>query len=127
MTQVFDVTTTGPSAADLAKGYMLETNQNFEQIRNSVYDGVERFWYRNKDADGNGVLEGDEHSGIEVLQAMGTNAQAFLACAYARVVMLVTIANQLGKPDLVDVTKCAAPYDFTFNPDGSLATWTLKS
>jgi hypothetical protein len=106
---------------------MLETNQNFEQTRDAVYDGIQRFWYRNKDADGNGILEGDEPSGIEVLQAMGTNAQAFLACAYARVVMLVTIATQLGKPDLVDVTKCAAPYDFTFNPDGSLATWTLKN
>jgi hypothetical protein len=127
MTQVFDVTTSGPSAADLAKGYMLETNQNFDQVREAVYDGIQRFWYRNKDAEDNGILEGDEHSGIEVLQAMGTNAQAFLACAYARVVMLVTIATQLGKPDLVDVTKCAAPYDFTFNPDGSLKTWTLKN
>ena len=127
MTQVFDVTTSGPSASDFATGYMKETNLQFEQTRDAVYDGIQRFWYRNKDAEGNGVLEGDEPSGIQILQAMNTNAEAFLACAYARVVMLVTIATQLGKPELVDVTKCAAPYDFTFNPDGSLATWTLKN
>ena len=127
MTQVFDVTISGPTAADFAKGYMLETNQSFEATRDFVYDGIQRFWFRNKDKEGNGVLEGDEPSGIEILQAMGTNAEAFLACAYARVVMLVTIATQLGKPDLVDVAKCSAPYDFTFNSDGSLNTWTLKS
>jgi hypothetical protein len=127
MASVFDVTTSGPSASDYAKGYMLETNQSFEANRDAVYDGIQRFWYRNKDEEGNGVLEGDEPSGIEILQAMGVNASAFLACAYARVVMLVTIATQLGKPDLIDVTKCSGPYDFTFNPDGSLKTWTLKN
>lgn len=126
MTQVFNIPESAPTASDYARGYLLETNQQFEQQLNAVYDGIQRFWYRNQDEDGNPALEGDLPSGIEILQAMGTNAKGFLGAAYARVVMLLTIQTQLGL-DLVDMTRVSAPYDFTFNQNGSLATWTLKA
>jgi hypothetical protein len=127
MTNVFDIQDNGPSAADLANGFLKETNLQFEQTRDAVYDGIQRFWYRNRDENGEPALEGDVPSGIEVLQAMGTKAQPFLAVAHARVQMLVGIQTALGFSDLIDLTKVSGPYDFTFNPDGSLATWTLKN
>lgn len=123
---IFNIQDNGPTAQQLADGFLKEADFKAEQNVQDIYDGIQRFWYRNKDADGNGVLEGDEPTGIETLQAMGTRAEAFLTVAYARVQMIITIQTALGV-ELIDLTKASAPYDFTFNADGSLATWTLKS
>lgn len=115
-----------PQATNLAKGFLAEANQQFENQLNGVYDAVQRFWYRNRDAEGNPALEGDEPTGVEILQAMGTKAQSVIAVAYARVVMLMTIQQSLGLSGLVDLQRASAPYDLVFNPDGSLLSATLK-
>lgn len=115
-----------PAAQLLAKGFLAEANQAFETQLNAVYDTVDRFWYLNRDAEGVKQLEGDEPSGLEILTAMGPNAKAVIDIAYARVVMLLTIQAGLGLSGIVDMTKVASPYELTFNPDGSLSTWTLK-
>lgn len=125
---IFQVNTPAKPAAELlAEGFLAEANQQFESQVQSVYDAIQRFWYRNKDSEGNPALEGDEPSGIEILQAMGPAAAPAMAVAYARVVMLVTIEQQLGQSGLVDLSKASAPYDLEFNNDGSLKTWNLKS
>lgn len=118
-------TDTTPEAELLAKGFLAEANQQFETTKQSIYDGMERFWYRNRDKDSNPSLTGEIPSGIEVLQAMGTNAKAFMDVAYARVVMLLTIQAGLGLNE-VDMSKIAAPYTLTFAEDGSLESWELK-
>jgi hypothetical protein len=114
-----------PAATLLANGFLTEANQKFEAELNAVYDGIQRFWYRNRDENGNPSLTGSEPTGVEILQAMGPAAAPFLAVAYARVEMLLGIQQQLGL-DVLDMSKASAPFNFTFNPDGSLATATPK-
>jgi len=116
-----------PKAELLAKGFLEKTNQEFEALLLKAYDDVQAFWYRNKDADGNGVLEGSEPTGVEMLTAMGTDAQASYQAATRRAECVIAIAGDLGKPELIDLAKIAAPYDLTFNPDGSLNTATLRA
>lgn len=68
----------------------------------------------------------EENDPIGVLQAMGPNAYMFLAIAYARVQMLVAIANLIGQPELVDESSLLPPYTLVFNQDGSLLSATPK-
>lgn len=123
---LYEVQENNNKAQDLAKGFLKEANLKFEQNLREAEDLVQRFWYRNQDEEGNPALEGDEPTGIEILQAMGTNAQSVMQIAGLRVQMLVSIATALGQPELVDLTKVAAPYTLTYNQDGSLETWTLN-
>ena len=115
-----------PEAVKLAKGFTLEANQHFENVRDASYDAVDRMWYRNRDANGNRALEGDEPTGIEILQAMGTNAGRVYAAATRRAQMVLAIAQDLDRMDLVDLSRIMAPYELTFAQDGSLDTWTLR-
>ena len=110
----------------LAKGFLAEANQHFESTLASIYDSVERLWYRNKDVDGNPALEGDEPSGIEILQAMGPYAGIVLLAAQKRAEMAVQLSHALGKPELVDLRRLSAPYELTFKPTGELDQWTLR-
>lgn len=123
---IFNIEDNGPTAAQLADGFLKETNQKADQNALEAADAIQRFWYRNQDEQGNPSLEGDNPTGIEVLQAMGTKAQAFMLVAYARVQMLLTVQQSLGV-QLVDLSEVSSPYDLTFNQDGSLNTWTLKN
>lgn len=129
--ELFDVTDSTPESERLAKGFLAIANQQFEEQLNAAYNAVESFWYRNRDADGNPsavAIDGvsSEPTGPEILQAMGTNAAAVMTVAYARVQMLLSIQQALGI-DAVDLSKVVAPYEMTFNNDGSLAKAELKN
>jgi len=115
-----------PRATKLADGFIEKTNQVFEEQRLAAYSAVEEFWFRNTDANGDPALEGDEPSGVEMLQAMGTKAQAFWEAASQRAVMVISIATALGKPEEVDLAKISSPYELTFKADGSLETAALR-
>lgn len=117
-----------PAAKVMADGFLAEGNQVFQAELDRAYDLVQRFWYRNRDAEGNPSATGEaEPTGPEILTEMGPFAQASMAVAYARVQMLVGIATALGKPELVDLAKLTPPFDLTFNPDGSLLAATPKA
>lgn len=126
MTQIFDLQDTGPSVQSLSTGFLKEVNLKFDQNLQEAYDGIQRFWYRNKDENGNPSLTGTEPSGIQLLQAMGNKAEGFLVVAYARVQMLIGIEQALGLSGLVDMSKVAAPYDMTFTAEGALDTYELR-
>ena len=115
-----------PQATKLADGFIAKTNQVFEEQRQAAYSSVEEFWFRNQDENGDPALTGDEPSGVEMLQAMGTKAESFWQAASQRAVMVISIATALNKPEEIDLAKISAPYDLTFAPDGSLDTYTLR-
>lgn len=128
---IFNVQDRINPATQLADGFLKLANQQFEEQLQQAYTAIDSFWYRNRDADGNpsavkvdGVS--NEPTGPEILQEMGTNAQAVMLVAYARVQMLLSIQTALGI-NAVDLSKVAAPYEMTFNPDGSLASATLRT
>lgn len=133
MSDLLDFTeTTIPEADALALGFQKETNQGFQNMLNEAYDAVDRFWYRNKDKDGNGVLEPVEGgtnvpTGPEILTAMKINAQKVMAAAGLRKQMLIELATNLGKTELIDMDRLDAPFQLEFNADGSLKSATLKS
>lgn len=114
----------------LAKGFQKEANQAFKDILLKAEDAVQRFWFRNRDSDGNpsAVAEGDnpEPTGPEMLNAMGTNAQKVIVAAHERVKLVVGVATALGKMDLIDQSKFDVPYDLVWGEDGSLISATLK-
>lgn len=130
---IFNIPTDStPEAEKLARGFLAEANAKFEAELNSAYDTIQRFWYRNDpvidEETGESVpqLEGDKPSGIEILQAMGTNAKASIDVAYARVQMLLNIEAGLGLSGVVDVSRLQAPYNLVFAQDGSLQSYTLR-
>lgn len=134
---IFTVDENRDPIADMAKGFLKEANQQAEVTINNIYDAVDRFWYRNRDSEGERSpsrhdADGDyagsqEPTGPEMLTAMGPAAGAFLALAWARVEMVLAMQTALGRNDLVDMAKILPPYDLEWNPDGSLKTATLKS
>lgn len=121
---IFDIPADAtPEAVKLAKGFLAEANVKFDSELNASYDAVNRFWYRN----GEGEVDGDQPSGIEVLQAMGPNAKSFIDVAFARVQMLLAIEAGLGLSGIVDLSKVAGPFELTFAEDGSLELWQARS
>lgn len=112
-----------PAAERRALDFISEANREFNVQRRGAYSAVERFWYAN----GPGELVGSEPSGVEVLQAMGTNAEAFWTAATQRAVMVIGVATALGKLSEIDMTLISGPYDLTFNDDGSLDQATLRT
>jgi len=113
-------TDNGTPAEQKAKQLLGRVNAEFSRTHAEHVRSVREFWRHDMEATPTGP------TGVEVLIAMGTSAQAFLAVAYARVVMLVTIQQILGRDDLVDVASMQAPYAFEFNKDGSLATASFR-
>jgi hypothetical protein len=114
-----------PESVLLAREFLEEANRNFIQERDSAYDVVRRFWYRNVDRNGTLSIDGDQSSGLEILQALGVNARAVMMVAYARVEMLLMISYMLGKQDLIDLTQLLPPYEIEYNEDGSFKSATL--
>jgi len=145
---IFEIREDADQTATMAKGFMAEANQQAEAMATAVYDGVQRFWYRNVDTEGNPSPErhaaieakdatentpaveawagSQEPTGLEILAAMGGNAQKFLAVSFARVQMLLTLQAQLGL-SLIDPAKVAGPYELTFNEDGTVKTATHRA
>ncbi len=109
-----------PEADILADGFFLEANKSFDKLLSESYSAVARFWYRNSDEDGNPSVEGDKPTGMEILASMGTDAQAFMEVAYARVEMLISIATMLGQSEVVDLSKLITPVVIEYNDDGSI-------
>lgn len=125
---IFELQTeASPTAETLAKGFLAEANQAFETHLQATYDIVQRFWFRNRDTNGNPTLEGDEPSGVEILMAMGTHAKAVVDISLARVAMLLAIQKNLGRTGMVDIERCSGPYELEFNQDGSLKAATLRT
>ena len=127
---IFEIPESGPTAADLAAGFMKEADQGFQQQLEAAYDAVQRFWFRNKDAAGNplaiAAAQDPVPTGVEILQAAGPQAQLLMTLAWARVAPLVELATALGRPELIETARLLPPYDLTFGPDGSLLSATLK-
>ena len=116
----------------LAEGFIAEVNQYYQNLREGSEDAVQRFWFRNKDQDGNPVAEPveggtDYPTGPEILTAMGTNAQKVLLAAHARVELVINVATALGATDEFDATKFEVPFDLVWNADGSLQSATKKA
>lgn len=114
---IFNVPDSGPTAADLARGFLLEANAVYKEEHDKAEDLIQRFWFRN----GYPALSGDEPTGIEILQAAGTDAEKLYTMAVARVQMLLSI-----EPSEVNLATVSGPYDLTFNPDGSLGSYTER-
>lgn len=133
---IFDVTDQGPTLETTVQGWLKEANVKLDKLIAEIYDDVQRFWYRNKDANGNPSAVkhdatedwggSDEWTGPEFLEAMGPAALPFLSVAYARAEMIQTMSAQLGI-DGLDMAKVLPPYDLTWHEDGSLDTATLKA
>ena len=50
MTEIFNVDEVStPAAEALATGFKAEANQEMNRIVQSIYDAVQRFWFRNTD------------------------------------------------------------------------------
>ena len=114
-----------PESIYLAREFLEEANRTFIQERDSAYDVVRRFWYRNVSREGQLSIDGDQTTGLQILQALGTDARAVMMVAYARVEMLLMISYMLGKQDLVDLTQLLPPYEVEYNDDGSFKSATL--
>jgi len=114
-----------PESVLLAREFLEEANRTFIQERDSAYDVVRRFWYRNVSREGQLSIDGDQTTGLQILQALGTDARAVMMVAYARVEMLLMISYMLGKQDLVDLNQLLPPYDVEYNDDGSFKSATL--
>ena len=131
MTNIFNVDeVVTPAAESMAKGFKAEANQEMERIVNSIYDAVQRFWFRNVDSEGNPSPvqseDSQEPTGPEILEALGFEAQPLLAVAFARVQMVLSIAQQLQIPNAIDFSKLDAPYKLTWLENGLLEKAELK-
>jgi len=119
-----------PEADKLARGFQMEADQIHDSNLLALYNAVERFWFRNKDADGNPIAiagADPQPTGIEILESMGLSAQAFMGVAYSRYQMVSGINSAFGL-DPIDDSRGLPPYDLAFNADGSIdsANSTLK-
>lgn len=105
----------------MAKGFTLEAFNEYERTLTAVYDAIERFWFRNRYADGVPSAVGtDEPTGPEILEALGESAETLLQLAYSRVQFTVSSGQSLDGATAVDPEKLRIPFDCTFNSDGSL-------
>ena len=104
--------------AQIEADSLMEIGENrfFRNVQETMQE-VQSFWYKN----GAGNLEGDFPSGMEKLQAMGTEAKKFWDLAVARYAMIAMYAQQhpevLGQ---VNFAALDAPYTMAFNPDGTV-------
>lgn len=62
-------------------------------------------------------------TGVEILQAAGTNAKNLMATAYDQVMLLIAAQTRVNK-NLIDLARVMPPYNLTYNPDGSLDSAT---
>lgn len=143
---VFDIPVDStPEATKLALGFKAEGNLRFKELTDDAEDLIQRFWYRNRDNDGEPSLTRvvkvddngdpvdpaenvtDDPTGEEIMAAMGTDAEAIWGMAVSRATLLVELSTTLGKPDTIDGPAMAGPMDLTFNPDGTFLSATPKN
>lgn len=106
-----------PTAQQVASRIIFSANNTFDRMLNTAYNDYNSFW---------GLQEQGGPSGLDILNALGTSAYTVMAIAWARVQMLYSVAQAVGKQELVDLNRLVPPYDFTWNQDGSLASATPK-
>lgn len=125
MAELFNQIQAGPNAAQLAANLVNNSNITFMRMLQAVQQDFNQFWYLNRDENGNPALTGSAPSGIEILQALGTQAYPLMVIAWARVQFVAACASAVGQT--VDVTAFLPPYDLTWNQDGSLDSYTLRA
>lgn len=115
---LFDnIVSANPTAQQIAVDILHNANNKFNATIVEAYNDYDNFW--KLEASGG-------PSGIQILEALGTKAETIYSMAWARVQMLISTAEIVGKPDIVDLSKLLPPYDVTFNADGSLDTYNLR-
>lgn len=124
MSDLFNPIKAGPNANQIASNLIQQSNMTYMRLRDSLVRDFEQFWFRNRDNNGNRALEGAKPTGIEILQALGTQAAPLMAIAWARVQFVAACSEVAGQP--FDSTELIPPYDLTWNEDGSLADATLR-
>lgn len=113
---LFNAPSPSPSAVYLADLFRKYADTEFQHEYQKAKTLIDNFW--NHDSG---------HTGIDFLQALGTDAEKVVTLASGRVQMLLNAQAAFGRDDLVDLSEVTGPYDLTFNADGSLATWTAKA
>lgn len=125
MSELFSQIQAGPNATQIAAQLINNSNVTYMRMRDALQQDFDQFWYRNRDTDGNRALTGSDPTGIEILQALGPQALPLMTIAWARVQFVAACAAAVGST--LDVTGLLPPYDLTWNPDGSLAGYSLKA
>ena len=125
MSQIFNTVDAQPTAAQVVNNLISNANITYMRLSQSVEQDFQQFWYLNRDENGNRTLEGPAPTGIQLLQALGTQAAPLMAIAWARVQFVAATAAAVGAS--FDVTSVLPPYDLTWNEDGSLASYTLRT
>lgn len=125
MSELFNQIQAGPNAAQLAAQLVNNSNITFMRMLQAIQQDFQQFWYLNRDENGNAALTGNAPTGIEILQALGTQALPLMSIAWARVQFVAACAAAVGQS--VDVTGFLPPYDLTWNQDGSLNTYELRA
>lgn len=106
-----------PTAQQMAVDLLHNANNKFTALIVEAYNDFDNFW--KLEATGG-------PSGIQILEALGTKAETIYSMAWARVELLITIAQIVNKPSMVDLAKLIPPYEVTFKPDGSLDSATPR-
>lgn len=125
MAELFNQIQAGPNAAQLAANLINNSNITFMRMLQALQQDFNHFWYQNRDENGNPALTGSAPSGIEILQALGPQAYPLMAIAWSRVQFIATCASIVGQT--LDVNAFIPPYEFTWNEDGSLASYTPRA
>lgn len=107
-----------PTAEQIAADILHSANNKFMAMVIESYNDYDNFW--KLEANGG-------PSGVQILEALGTKAETIYSMAWARVQMLLTTAQIVNKPEMVDLTKLIPPYEVTFKADGSLDSATPRS
>jgi len=106
-----------PTAQQVAARIIFSANNTFDRMLNTAYNDYNSFW---------GLEDQGGPSGLDILTALGPSAYTIMAVAWARVQMLYSVAQAVGKENLIDLNRLVPPYDFIWNQDGSLASATPK-
>jgi hypothetical protein len=125
MSELFSQIQAGPNATQIAAQLINNSNVTYMRMRDALQQDFDQFWYRNRDTDGNRALTGSAPTGIEILQALGPQALPLMTIAWARVQFVAACAAAVG--GALDVNGLLPPYDLTWNPDGSLAGYSLRA
>lgn len=124
MAELFNQIQAGPNATQLAAQLINNSNVTFMRMLQALQQDFNHFWYQNRDENGNPALTGSAPTGIEILQALGTQAYPLMAIAWARVQFVAACAAAVGQE--FDPTGLIPPYELAWNEDGSLASATPR-
>lgn len=106
---LFDNQDSPITAERVATNLLRQANMQFRRELQAAQRDFDSVWNRS-----------DDLTGVEILKAMGTSAQAATTSAWLRVQMLVSVATVLGRPELVELSNLVPTQELQFNEDGSL-------